>query len=461
MPNTVNNLKQTPSFSLKIMVTLFLVVLIAGQLFLKREQFNWLLGWQMILYMLLFFLFKQREKITLKQIIIVAAIARIASAFIMPTLSDDVYRFVWDGQLINSGNNPLLTSPDIFLQQISPVNNTHYSNFLALHKLINHSQYFTCYPPLMQLFFWISSVVGGFNITANIIIIKLLITLIDIGCVVVIARILPYFKLPVSMVILYAFNPSVIIEGSGNAHFEVVQGAFICLSLYLVLTKKFIASATIFGLAIITKLIPILLLPLWVRYFGWQKGIIFCLIACAITIASFLPFINATFLQGFSKSIGLYFQSFEFNASLYYVARKIGFIEKGFNYIAVIGPMLMVRFLSIYAIVFFVWRKISIQQLVTLGMVLYTLFYALSTTVHPWYIINLLPFALLVNRLYVVVWCGVAFVSYNAYKYLIFNENIYWLFIEYIIVLVMIISNKSIIATHTIFKQTSYECKKS
>ena len=454
MLNTANSFKKIPSFLIKIMMGLFLLVLIAGQLFLKREQFNWLLGWQVTLYGLLFFLFKQRESFTLQQLIIVGAVARVVSAFCMPTLSDDVYRFVWDGQLIHSGNNPLLSTPDTFLQQISLVNNTHYTYFLALHKLINHPQYFTCYPPLMQLFFWVGSIGGGFNVTANIIIIKLLIALVDIGCIVVIARLLPYFKLPVSMVILYAFNPSVIVEGSGNAHFEVVQVAFICLSIYMVVTQKFVAGAAVFGVAIITKLIPILLLPLWVRYFGWKKGIAFCLIACAITITSFLPFINAAFLQGFSKSIGLYFQAFEFNASLYYVAREIGFIEKGFNYISVIGPLLMVRFLSIYAIIFFVWRKISTQQLATLGMVLLSVFYALSTTVHPWYIINILPFALLANRVYVVVWAGIAFVSYNAYQHLVFNENIYWLVVEYITIFVAIISNKLIIAKQTNFINT-------
>ena len=78
-------------------------------------------------------------------------------------------------------------------------------------------------------------------------------------------------------------------------------------------------------------------------------------------------------------------------------------------------------------------------------MILFTVFYGLSTTVHPWYIINILPFALLANRLYAVVWAGVAFVSYNAYQSLVFSENNYWLFLEYIIILVFIISNKSII----------------
>ncbi|MBC7651190.1 MAG: hypothetical protein H7101_05525 [Deinococcales bacterium] len=297
----------------------------------------------------------------------------------------------------------------------------------------------------MQLFFWISAFVGGFNVTANIIIIKLLIALVDIGGMIVLAKLLQHFKLPIGLLLLYALNPSVILEGAGNAHFEVVQVTFVCLAIYLIINQKFIAGSSVFGLAIITKLIPIILLPLFIKYFGFKRGMLFCGIALLVVVISFLPFVNTTFLQGFSSTIGLYFQSFEFNASLYYIARKIGYLEKGFNYISVIGPMLMLRFLSIYAIIFFVLQKISSKQLVTLGMIVLSLFYALSTTVHPWYIINLLPLALLANKLYVVVWVGIAFVSYNAYQTALFSESIIWLLIEYITVLLFILSNQSII----------------
>jgi hypothetical protein len=442
MPNAIQQHKQ--QLLLYVMVALFIVVLVAGQVFLQRSQFNYLLIWQIVLYAILYFLFKQRAAFTLKQIIVFGAIARLVTAFLMPTLSDDIYRFVWDGQLMHTGNNPLLSTPTHYLQQL-PKSDSHYSYFKQLYALVNHPQYYTCYPPFMQLFFWVSAFVGGFHVTANIIIIKLLIALVDIGCMVVLAKLLNYFKLPIGMLLLYALNPSVIIEGTGNAHFEVVQVALICTAIYLILSKKFVTSAVVFGLAIITKLIPVLLLPLFVKYFGFKKGILFSCIALLVVIISFLPFITTTFLQGFSSSIGLYFQTFEFNASLYYIARKIGYLEKGFNYISVLGPMLMVRFLSIYAIIFFAWYKINKQQLVALGMIVLTLFYALSTTVHPWYIINILPFALLANRLYVVVWVGVAFLSYHAYQWALFSENIMWLLLEYITVLIFILTNQCII----------------
>ena len=444
MLNTMHHTKQ--SLLIQVLVGLFIVVLVAGQIFLQRTQFNYLLIWQIILYAILFFFFKQRASFTLKKIIVIGTVARIVTAFLMPTLSDDIYRFIWDGQLMHTGSNPLLSTPDIYLQQLAK-NNNHYSYFKQLHGLINHPQYYTCYPPFMQLFFWISAVVGGFNITVNIIIIKLLIALVDIGCMVVLAKLLQYFKLPIGLLLLYALNPSVIIEGVGNAHFEVVQVTFICLSIYFIINQKIIAGGTAFGLAIVIKLIPVLLLPLFVRYFGFKKGILFASIAILVVIISFLPFVTTTFLQGFSSSIGLYFQSFEFNASLYYIARKIGFLEKGFNYIAVLGPMLMVRFLSIYAIIFFVWQKINVQQLVTLGMIVLTLFYTLSTTVHPWYIINILPFALLANRLYVVIWVGIAFLSYHVYQTALFSENMIFVLIEYVIILLFILTNQSIIKT--------------
>ncbi|MFX4865137.1 hypothetical protein ABTB62_20370, partial [Acinetobacter baumannii] len=78
---------------------------------------------------------------------------------------------------------------------------------------------------------------------------------------------------------LYALNPIIIIEGAGNAHFEVVQAAYIFISLYYLHVKKITVAAIYWGLAIVTKLIPLMLLPLLIRWLGWKKGIIFSVIS--------------------------------------------------------------------------------------------------------------------------------------------------------------------------------------
>ena len=234
--------------------------------------------------------------------------------------------------------------------------------------------------------------------------------------------------------LLYALNPLVIIEGAGNAHFEVVQVMLIVISIYLILENKFNTAAIIWGLAIVTKLLPLLLLPLIIRLFGFKKGIRFSLIAVAVAVLLFLPFIATGSVDGFAKSLNLYFQNFEFNASVYYVAREIGWWLKGYNYISFIGPFLMAVFLAIYAVIFFVKRKFTFQEFGCYALVILSLYYFFATTVHPWYIINLLPFALIVNKKYAFVWLGTAFLSYNAYGNIDFKENFYLIGIEYLAV---------------------------
>ncbi|MGG2377359.1 hypothetical protein ACE400_29590, partial [Salmonella enterica] len=85
-----------------------------------REQFLGLLIWQITLYLIFIVLWKTKEQLGIRDIIIAAAVCRLLAAFTMPTLSDDVYRFIWDGQLIVRGENPMLTTPDNYLAAMLP-----------------------------------------------------------------------------------------------------------------------------------------------------------------------------------------------------------------------------------------------------------------------------------------------------------------------------------------------------
>ena len=409
------------------------VLLLAGGLYLPREQFGWLLCWQVGLYILLGLLYKWRQQWSMKNIVIMALVARVVAAFIPPQLSDDVYRFIWDGQLVVHGYNPLLSTPDGLL----PALQTDTTFFTELHGLINHPQNYTCYPPLMQGICWLVAQLCGPHIVSNIIGIKLIIALVDSVAVVVLIKILRRLQLPATLAILYAFNPAVIIEGSGNAHFEVIQVCLIAAAIYYALQEKFWLAAGWWGLAIVTKLLPLLLLPLWIKKLGWKKGLLFSFISMTLAALSFLPFVSVDFLTGFGKSLNLYFQNFEFNASLYYIARQIGWWIKGYNYISFIGPLLMGIFLALYAYLFFSKQKQDWQGFSKMAIIVLTLYYLLATTVHPWYIINLLPFALMAGLRYPLIWCGVAFLSYHAYGAHGFAENPWLVAVEYGVVVVV------------------------
>jgi alpha-1,6-mannosyltransferase len=418
-----------------IISSIFCGVLIAGLLFLKREQFGLLLAWQTVLYVFLVLLYQMRHIFRLSNIIKMAIAVRLVVAFIPPQLSDDIYRFIWDGQLMVHHQNPLLSTPDNLLPLLKE--NTAY--FTQLHGKINHPQFHTCYPPFMQLVFWMSAQLGGYNIITNIIILKLIIAITDSIAVVLLARLLQKLKLPVMLVILYAFNPAVIIEGTGNAHFEVMQVCFIVAAIYYSAQNKLLPAATLWGMAIITKLLPLVLLPLWIKKLGWKQGIIFSLISTGVAVLAFVPFISIEAINGFRQSLGLYFQNFEFNASVYYIARAIGWWAKGYNYISFVGPLLMGVFLIAYAVIFFTSRRANWYSFAVQAICVLALYYALATTVHPWYIINLLPFAILSGKRFPLVWCGVAFLSYHAYANDAFKEDLWITGLEYGIVVAAII----------------------
>ena len=417
-----------------VLVAFFALTLFAGQYFIDRKDFNYLLCWQLVLNIIFVSFYFSRKHITLQQLFFAAAILRIGSAFIMPSLSDDVYRFIWDGQLIVAGQNPLLSTPDNYLSALSTTS-SNYIYLQHLHGLINHPQFYTCYPPLMQGVFTIAAFLGGGSILISSIIIKLIVAIADCLVVYFIAKILHKINADVKLVVLYALNPLVIIEGAGNAHFEVMQVALIVMSIYYILKHKVFIAAVVWGLAIVTKLLPLLLLPLIIRLLGFKKGIIFSSIAVGVTILLFLPFLATGSIEGFAKSLNLYFQNFEFNASIYYLAREIGWWLKGYNYISFIGPFLMVIFLSIYAVIFFRKRSLSLHEFALYSLTTLSLYYFFATTVHPWYMINLLPFALIANKKYAFVWMGIAFLSYNAYGNLNFKENYYLVSLEYLVVI--------------------------
>ncbi len=434
MPDAASTPPKNYTKQFMFFVLLYGIILFAGQLLLERNEFLKLIIWQVLLHTGFIGFYYFKHLIALKQIIGAAVLLRLGTVFIMPTLSDDIYRFIWDGQLIVNGNNPMLTTPDHFLVTIQPESDY----YTKLHDLINHPQFYTCYPPLMQAVFAFAAFFAGKSVVVATLLIKLIVGLSDCVAVLFLVKILKKLKLSEKFVILYALNPLVIIEGAGNAHFEVMQVALICISFYYLLLYKNTIAAVFWGFAIITKLLPLLLLPLIVRTLGFKKGIAFCATSLLVVLISFSPFLSEDSINAFSKSLNLYFQNFEFNASVYYVAREIGCWLKGYNYISFIGPFLMVIFLSIYSVVFFKKRKLMLSQFALYALIILSLYYFFATTVHPWYIINLLPFALMTNKKYAFVWMGIAFLSYNAYGNVIFKENFYLVAIEYLVLLAAI-----------------------
>ena len=419
-----------------------------------------------LLYSILFVLGYQILKTSgfyFRILVIASIIFRLLFLFAIPNLSQDFYRFIWDGQMLLEGLNPYLYTPDVIINQGEtkiPLAQELYNGMGALS-----SSHFTNYPPLNQLCFVIGNLFPGNSILSSVIGMRLLIIAADIGTLYFGKKLLEALKLPSNRIFWYILNPFIIIELTGNLHFEGVMIFFLVWSLYLLHKGYWKWAAVIFACSVSVKLIPLMFLPLffwwftstklsnqdrspqkWISYTepkglsafaGMTKLSVFYTIVGITLIAFFLPFFSMAFVENYSKTVGLWFSNFEFNASIYYVLRAIGYAITGYNEIGFIGKILPL--ISILVILgFSVFKKNnSIPKLTTSILLVFTIYLFLSTTVHPWYIATLVMLCIFTNYKYPLVWSLVIIVSYLSYLGIGTadkSENLWIVALEYFVV---------------------------
>ena len=397
------------------------------------------------LYSALFFLFFQLIKMLKHNIQLLTWVAfgfRAVFLLAIPNLSQDFYRFIWDGRLILQGINPYLQPVEHYMQMGSfPIVQAQ-ELYEGMGKL--NASHFSNYPPINQLLFALAAFLGGKTIIGSVIVMRLIIIAADFGTLYFGKKLLEKLKLPIHHIFFYILNPFIIIELTGNLHFEGVMIFFLVWSLYLLFQEKWKLAALTLALSISVKLIPLLFLPLFYQWFtkhhvwqywtGLKKLLFFYGIVFAIIVCVFLPFYFSGLTNVYIDTIGLWFKRFEFNGSLYYLAREIGYAISGYNQIATIGKGIVVLvFLFVLALTFLRNNK-SIPKLITTMLLAISFYYFTATTVHPWYISTLLILCIFTNYKFPLVWSFMVLLSYLAYNNTNNTENFWVLGLEYGIV---------------------------
>ncbi len=401
---------------------------------LVRTDFPKLL---MLYAALFFFLFKimQFEKWNFNFLLGVGILFRLVYLFAEPSLSPDHFRFIWDGELLKNGMNPYLYTPDGLMEDGGAT----LANMEELHRGMSdlNARNYSNYPPVNQLFFALSALLGGGSILGSIVAMRLTLILADLGVLYFGRKLLSNMSQDHHMAFWYFLNPLVIIELTGNLHFEGLMLFFFVWALYLVSRNQWVWAAPVYALSIMVKLVPLMLLPIFLKYLGAKKSTAFFLLVGLSFLLILLPFYSPDFLANYGKTLGLWFSNFEFNAGIYKLVKQLAvtyFDAKPWELIKVYGSMLIRVMVVICLLIALLRRNNSLQSLITSMVLLLSCYYFLSSTVHPWYIVFLLGMAIFTEYRFPLLWTFTIILSYQAYSHPEFRENPWLAAIEYVLV---------------------------
>ncbi|MCH7977140.1 MAG: class I SAM-dependent methyltransferase [Bacteroidetes bacterium] len=387
---------------------LLLVVLCAGMAVCARSPgagAGWRTGFVLCALAagVLVFVRWRQGGVSRREVLVMAIALRVIVFPLTPTLSDDGFRYVWDGMIqAEEGVNPyhyLPSDPEMadFHQE-------------AVYRRMNSSGYYSVYPPFSQLVF----ALGGLLYPLGWLISWYFIKLVMVGGELVGLFFLSRMVRPRDL-LLYAWHPLVVIETAGQAHTEALAIGLLLMVVWAARQSRGALAGGALAAAGWVKLVPFVFAPFVIRRLGWKAavgGLVVGMLLAAPYAASYtIPHIR--------ESLDLYVRAFEFNAGPYFALKGLAAGLGLGDTSKTLGPVLQLLFLLSLPVVFALdWKRkwpLEIALLVVLS-----LFFLCSTTIHPWYLLPLLVLLPLVmdreaGRLFALGWFVLGVASMATY----------------------------------------------
>lgn len=330
------------------------------------------------------------DRRTLVTIVLWAFVMRLPLLVASPSLSDDVYRYVWEGRVTSEGIDPFDHAPiDPALAALA--------ESAPEWSSINHRELPAIYPPGAQLAFaglvHLADSEQGF---------RLALVLLELLLIVALARLLVARGQGLGWVVLYAWHPLAVVEVAGSGHYEPL--AMLPLVAGLVLAGRWL-SWPLWGLALSLKFlgaVPAAFVAVRLLRRGrWLQALLGVSLAGMTAAVLALPFaLDGRLPLG---SLGTYLSHWGHNASIhallsavlgYHPARKVVFV------------------LALLWALFLLARGLTPARgflLTAVGVLL------LSPVVHPWYGLWLLVMLPLFPGLPLFLLSGLLPLSYLAW----------------------------------------------
>jgi hypothetical protein len=198
------------------------------------------------------------SRATLLIAITFAVLFRLSILFAPPYLSDDIYRYIWDGRVQAAGINPYRYIPAA--PELAQLRDD------TIYPKINRRETaHTIYPPVTQFIFLLTT-----RVSESVVWMKFTMLIFELVAIWAIAQLLNLLGRPRQLLLLYAWHPLVIWEFAGSGHVDAIAIGFMALAFLAWQKRSDLGSGFLLACATLTKLFPLVLLPALVKQRRWR-----------------------------------------------------------------------------------------------------------------------------------------------------------------------------------------------
>lgn len=293
----------------------------------------------------------------------------------LPTVGpdNDMVRYVWDGRVQRLGYNPYLVLPAD--PAMAP---THTDETRMMPS--RHTR--TPYPPGAQLFF---RLVVGLHDSSRAM--KLALVACDLMTIVVLWRWLAITGRREWLALAYAWNPLVVLEVAHSGHIDALGALWLVASAFWLARRRTALASIAFVLAVATKLLPIVLVPLYWRRVRARDA----LAGAVLFVLLYLPFVyGSTVPLGAVPNVVAHIR---FNGPLFKAIAA---------FVTPQGAALAAVALGMLAAAWARWRLDAADPAAWAWPMALAL--ACAPVVYPWYLLYLTPFLFTAATLPLLTW---------------------------------------------------------
>jgi hypothetical protein len=315
-------------------------------------------------------------------------------------LSDDHWRYVWEGGLVLEGKSPYAWAPD------APELAAEREAWGEVYGRMNNTAVSAAYPPVTQAAAaGLTALAGGpTEADGAAWAMRLGFGLADLAVLAALALLLERRGLPRGRVLVWAWSPLVAWEFAGAGHFDSLGIALLLLGLLLLERPRpgpgsadragpgaLVLGAACLAAAFLVKLLPLLAFPFVVRRAGWRAGALLAGLLLLFTVALAAPVL---LLEGGSQGLlaglgeyGLRWESWNLGFGWFeHLFEGFGVRDGSWSDPRRLARLAVAGLMALWALALWLRRA---EPLLATGACL-AAYLLLTPTLHPWYLTWLL-----------------------------------------------------------------------